>query len=265
MGFAVIIPQDIVGQNPTAIPQIGAQYKTLGITGSPTSKSLGWQPDPALASDERFGLYIYTYNEKDGADVVFYYAYPKTVIQANTPFRETWVEFGDHHWHPILKALELVEDPVLVYATPSISGNNQGITTAPRYYQREEYINDVDEGTRFLLLERFGPRPFIIPRYPVPQPGRISYQTATREGGFPECLHDDVVIPPTRTGTSQNAGGTTTAVGGSLDGQEFPRTNFKSRRPYVKKVSQSQRDGGWYSPLIRVYPPRLPKRIRQNS
>lgn len=265
VSFGVILPQDEVSNNPEAIPVPGAEYKTLGITGSITGQSLGWIPDGAMASDDRYGLYIYTYMEKENDNLIFYYAKPLTEIQANTPFRVLTAEFGDHHWPAILKALTLQEDPVLVYATPSINGNMQGITTAPRYYQQEEYINPVDEGTRFVLYEFFGPRPFVIPRYAVPQPGRIAYQTATREGSFPECLHDDVEIPGTRTANFTNAGGTTTPVGGSLDGQSFPRTNFRSWRPYVKKSGQKQQDGGWYKYLIRVFPPRIPRRIRQNS
>lgn len=224
-------------------------------------------PDEALAQPEQFGNYVFTACMAQGLENMrFFFNKDKTTAQANAPFRVTTIDFGNHHWPAILKALNLQEDPFFSFATTIISGNNQGVATAPRYYQQEEYIQDVNEGSKFVLYEFYGPRPFIISRYPVPMPGRISYQTVTSAGSFPECLHDDVEIPATRTATSQNAGGTTTAVGGSLDGQFFPRTNFKSWRPYVFKCGQNQSDvGGWYKKLIRVFPPRLPRRIRENS
>jgi hypothetical protein len=226
----------------------------FGALGAYTKSALPW------------GNYVLTDEEiTDEGIVAFTWHKNKTVAEANVPFRSHWAEFGDKHWPAILKALTLQQDDQFVAATPTISGSNQGIAIAPRYYQQEEYINDVDEGTRFLLQEFFGPREFIIPKYPTPQPGRVSYQTATREGSFPECLHDDITIPSTRTSISQNAGGTTTEAAGALEGQFFPKTAFKTWRPYVKKSTQVRRDGGWYRTIVRVYPPRIPRRIRRDS
>jgi hypothetical protein len=247
----VQIEESTFAKNPNILPPLETRYADC-------AKAL-------FAKDytKEFDDYIYTGQQGDHG---LLFAKFKSAEDANIPFRPPYPkDFGNHPWPAILKALNIQEDPFLTYATPVISGNSQGIATGPRYYQQEEYVNAIQQGSRFVVSEFFGPRPFNIPRHQVPQPGRIAYQLATLEGGFPECLHDDVEVPSTRTATSKNVGGTTTAVGGSLDGQFFPRTNFKSWRPYVFSDAQLFRDGGWHRVLVRVYPPSLPRSIRRNS
>lgn len=247
----VQVEESVFAANPHILPLAGTLYKDC-------AKNLF-----AHDYNKEFNDYVYTGQQGDHG---LLFATGKTDAEANTPFRPPYAkDFGNHPWPAILKALNIQEDPFLVVAAPTISGNAQGISTGPRYYQQDEYINAIQQGSRFVLSEFFGPRPFNIPRHQVPQPGRIAYQLPTLDGGFQECLHDDVEIPATRTATTKNVGGTTTAVGGAIDGQFFPRTNFKSWRPYVFSDAQVYRDGGWYRVLTRVYPPALPRRIRQNS
>lgn len=250
-----------------------AWFTTAGDNGRPIDEETLYKNwvlrEPKRADADYGGIwgdYVYTgASMGEGGVVIFTWALEKTMAVQNIPYRTYAKELGNHHWPSILKALNIMEDSTFGVSADSISGNDIGKVVAPRYYQQDDFINDVQEGSRFMVSEFFGPRPFNIPRHQVPMPGRINYQTVSSGGSFPESLHDDVEIPPTRTATSKNVGGTTTSVGGSLDGQFFPATNFRSWRPYVFADSQVRTETGWHRTLIRVFPPSLPRRILRNS
>jgi hypothetical protein len=124
---------------------------------------------------------------------------------------------------------------------------------------REVFIQEVNEGSRFFLEEFTGPSEFLIGRYPVPQPGRVSYQINGVSGSFEECLHDDIEIPSTPSATATFVGGIQGSADGRVPGQFFPRTNFRRRRPYILIADQELRNGVWYMQRIRVFPPRQPR------
>lgn len=261
LGFKVIIPQEVVAQNPSAMPLEGSTLKTLGITGSPTSKSLGWLPDPALCADNRFGLYLYTQQGMEGTDIVFNYAYPKTVAEANVPYHTSnWK--GNHRWPPVLLGVAVIAD----YGSPRsftvLSGTTLGTGIGPSYYDQVQYIPDVSEGTRFVKDEFFGPISFNIPQTPVPVATSVSYLLPGGiTGNFPECLHDTIKIPSALTCLEQLVSGSVTKIGSSIGEQVFPATNFTDWSPYVLSDTQEQQDGGWYRVRIRVFPPPQPESI----
>lgn len=181
------------------------------------------------------------------------------VIPTPKPFRGGWAKFGNHRWCPLLKGLAFLEDYEFPQATNIISGGETGVAIAPRNYVHEAYIAEVNEGSRFWLDEFFSPVRYPFGRYPVPQPGRVSYQINGLRGAFEECLHDDIEIPATNSTTATLVAGSETSLESRIVGQFFPRTNFRSRRPYILTADQVYQDGGWYMQRLRVFPPRQPR------
>lgn len=256
-GIGIIIPQDEVASNPAGIPQIEDSLKDL---------SFGI-PESSLATDDTFGLYQYTsyrmIGEKESASFMFMYGPNLTDTEKNTPYRSSWRKHGNHRWPPILKGIILLEDNSFPRSTNYVSNGQAGVALGPAYYDRVVYIPDTNEGTRFLMEEFFSATKFSIPRYQTPVATAVQYSVNGLNGSFPECLHDDIEIPATRTATATYYGGQDFSGNGSVEGQFFPRTNFKRWRPYVLLDEQEQQDAGWYRQRIRVFPPAMPKQIRR--
>ncbi len=216
-------------------------------------------PEQALV--EKYGDYVFT-DCKDGGTgqtLSYFFAKNKTDDEKNTPFESRWIKFGNHRHPPILKGLAFIEDYSFPNATNIIQDEESGIAVSPRNYLREAYIAEVNEGSRFLLDEFVSPTPFLIGQYPVPQPGRVSYQLNGLHGSFEECLHDDLEIPASNGATTTLVDGSETSVESRIAGQFFPRTNFKRRRPYIFAADQEKRNGVHYMQRLRVFPPRTPK------
>lgn len=208
--------------------------------------------------EKKWGSYLYT-GPQGPYGMLF--AKAKTVEEANTPFRST-SRFGNHRWPPILLYLGFEVDYVSQRSFPVSNGTDIGTGFAPTYYDKVVYIPDVAEGTRFLKEEFFGPREFVIPQTPVPIPTAVQYILPGGGGqSFPECLHPTIRIPDFISSLTQTVAGATTAVGGAVEGQLFPATNFETWAPYILSDEQEQRDGGWYRVRIRIFPPAQPEPI----
>lgn len=220
-----------------------------------------------FAGDVRraFNEYVYTgqtENQRGAGALLF--GPGQTTQEANTPYRGTWKKHGNHRWAPILKSLTVFADYSFPRSTNRVTrGGGSGIVVAPTYYDRVVYIPDTNEGTRFYVEEFFSATKFVIPRYQTPVATGVQYNINGLQGSFPESLHDDIDIPPTTTATIAYQSGSTIPVGGSIEGQFFPRTNFKTWRPYVIFDEQEQVPGGWSRMRIRVYPPVRPRAIRR--
>ncbi len=182
---------------------------------------------------------------KDGGQLLF--ARSRTPEDTNKPFR-TLISFGNHYWHTILLKLE----PVLVRGFPLATqvGNTSSNTNADRYVMREIYIPAATEGTRFVDEEFISDTPFQIPRWPVPIASAVTYDLINRRGGFPECLHDKLIIKAVSTVSGQR-----------LPKQVFPETNFTSWRPYTLTDTQSLEQNCYYRKRRRVFPPAMPDEV----
>lgn len=221
-------------------------------------------PDQALAQDDQFGLYRFTDSEDGDAEHLrFFFGKNKTAEEANTPYRRQFSKFGNHRWHPILKNLVILENTAFPRSTNFIQNGQQGLATGPSYDDRYIYIPDVNEGSRFFTEEFVGSVPFNIPQYRVPIPTGIQYSMGDLRGSFPEALHDDIVIPMAQTSNAIYLGGQAYAGNGPVEGQFFPRTNFKTWLPYIVYDEQQLTNGVWYRKRIRVFPPLRPKAIRR--
>jgi hypothetical protein len=249
----VRVREEVFSHDPDVLPATGTSY--------------GEFPREMFGADYRREYEDYLYKgqlDNAGTYAVLAFAKDKTEAEKNEPFRRVWKKHGNHRWPPILKSLYLLEDYNFPRSTNRVTrAGGSGVVIAPTYYDRVVYIPDTNEGTRFLVDEFFAATPFVIPRYQTPVATGVQYSINGLQGSFPECLHDDIEIPSTTTASIAYQSGSAAAAGGSLEGQFFPRTNFKNWRPYVVFDEQEEVPTGWSRMRIRVYPPMRPRAIRR--
>lgn len=243
----VEVPERNFASNGGVIPVAGTRYDDSSF------KTLFSQD-----YKKEFGDFLYT-GQDDSNGLLF--ARNKDEVEANTPFRTTtWV--GNHRWPPILLFVGFDIDYVAQRSYAASNGTDVGTGFGPTYYDKVVYIPDVSEGTRFVKDEFFGPTPYDIPKTPVPIATAVQYILPGGTGqSFPECLHPTIQIPDFITSLTQTIGGSSANVGGSVEGQKFPATNFETWGPYVLSDNQDFQNGGWYRVRIRVFPPATPDPI----
>jgi hypothetical protein len=257
-GFSVIVPQKEIVQHASSWPQEGSLFKNFY-----------WPPDNAMRQDNQFGLYVYvqsrqtTSTERDPA-IEFIFGPNMTEEEKQTPFRET-THKRNHPWPPMLLALALIPDYTFLRQGKGYDPATNEISdvVAPTYYVREVYVPGVNEGTKMVKREFYSPTKYDIPHTPVPVATSVAYDINGVRGTFPECLHPEILIQSTRSGIAQVVAGTVSEVGGALEGQLFPATNFKEWAPYIATDTQEQVDTGWYRVQWIAIPPEKPKTIVQ--
>lgn len=234
--LGVIVDQSVVAETPELLPPEGALYGNIDSRIMPADLSDLWNnyryvDDKDLGNGKMMMLFVKVMSDEE----------------RNTPFR-TISSFGNHRWPPILLSLELLASSTFSGAYPQTN-----------YFVREQYIPDVSEGTRFITEEFFSDIPYTIPKYKVPIPQSVSYDVQGVRGSFPECLHDDIRINPTRTFNviTQITGN---APPGTIGGQFFPATNFPEWATYIMS-DDSDFQNGYYRKRIRVIPPSMPDPI----
>lgn len=252
-GIGVVCPMGEVGKNPTACPVEGDLLE-----------SLVFNPTPAIATQEAYGLYEYVDKKCVDSNVIFIYGPNKTEEEKQRPFRET-THKRNHPWPPMLLALALIPDYTFLRQGKGYDPVTEEISdvVAPTYYVREVYVPGVNEGTQMVKREFFSPTKYDIPHTPVPVPTSVAYDINGVRGTFPECLHPEILIQSTRSGIAQVVAGVVSEVGGALEGQLFPATNFKEWAPYIASDTQEQVEAGWYRVQWIAIPPEKPKTIVQ--
>lgn len=211
-----------------------------------------------------YGDYILSDVQNGDSAIFWSFAKNKTEEEANVPFRET-THMRNHPWPPILYALVLIPDYTFLRTGKGYNSATNEISevVAPNHYVREVFVPGVNEGTKMVKREFFGPRPFNIPQSPVPVPTAVSYDINGVQGRFPECLHPRIELGSTRSGIAQVSAGVVSSVGGALEGQIFPATNFEEWAPYITSDTQELTGGGWYRVQWFAIPPPPPDVIVQ--
>lgn len=213
-----------------------------------------------------WGDYIYTWKLQVGEGVIrFFWAKNKTAAESMVPFRET-TEKRNHPWPPVLLALVLIPDYTFLRTGKGYDPITNEISevVAPNHYVREIFVPGVNEGTMMVKRMFYGPRKFDITQTPVPVPTSVSYDINGVHGRFPECLHPRIELASTRSGIAQVVAGVVSEVGGALEGQIFPATNFEQWEPYIYTDTQDQdENGGWLRTQTLAIPPDPPDVIVQ--
>lgn len=257
-GLSVIVPQKVIIKNPTQWPAEGSLFNEFY-----------WAPDQSMKQNSQFGLYPYVQNRRtrdtEGNQAIeFLFGPYQTEEQKQEPFREVTSK-RNHPWPPMLLALVLVPDYTFLRQGKGYNPTTEEISdvVAPTYYVREVYVPGINEGTKMVKREYFAATKYEIPHTPVPVPTSVAYDINGVRGTFPECLHDTIVVPSTRSGIAQVVSGVVSSVGGALEGQIFPATNFKEWAPYIASDSQEQVEAGWHRIQWIAIPPDKPKTIVQ--
>jgi hypothetical protein len=232
------------------LPQIGVKYKD-------------WTLPTRIRSYEDLGDYEYTGPEAGPNGYLgFAFAKSKTDEEKAIPFRE-YTKSDDFTWPAVLLGIAVYPDEGFPQSTYAVVNGSKTLISAPRYYGRELYIPQTRLSTLHTIQEFVSPTKFKIgaTTQPIPQP--VDYEVLNVERSFPACLHDDLTLPATRTGTAQLVAG---KVGGgragAVDGYHFPATNHKTWTAHYIHDDQQFTNGAWHRVRIRVSPPPLPKPVR---
>lgn len=256
VALTVDVRQTLIANNPQLMPvagtltTTGTTYASLGVGAANTRIKIN------TSYQQGFGDYQFSGTTKRTAGfLTLHFNKPKTDSEMRAPFRET-PGFTDEYWHTVLKALAFVRNP-LPRSQSIITFDGQGTSNQITYRVREVYIPGGNYGTRTVLKEFFGPRPFIIPPFEAPIPSSITYDMPGAGGGFPECIHEKLPIPTLQNGVITFISGTVTNVGGAIKGQFYPATNITEWEARVKTDVQNY-ETGYYRKQLWIYPPDEP-------
>lgn len=206
------------------------------------------------------GLGSWVYVKKVGRDDKgrrgFVFAKPKTDEQARTPYKAYWWKHGNHPWPAVIYQLSLIKDRALGHSANTLVNGEAAVVSGPSYYLRVAELPAISEGTRFRVQEYFYPDFIKLPRYRVPQPGNIQLDVLGLQASFSDVLHPHIKIPPTQTANAVTLASSTANLGSAIAGQDFPATNFTTRRRYVLLHEQVEVEGGVHGKRVWVYPPR---------
>jgi hypothetical protein len=247
IGMVAYVHQELIDN--TTMPTLGMEYKD-------------WNVPTRDRSFEELGDYEFTGLEA-GPDGYLGFAFAKTKTEAerNTPFR-TYTKVENHTWHTVLLAIAVIPEDGFPQSTYAVVNNQKTLVSAPRYYGREIYIPQMSLATLHTVEEFISPTKFVIAPRPQPMPLPVDYEVLNVERSFPSCLHDDLTLPATRTGTAQLVAGSAGAGrSGALDGYDFPATNFKTWQAHYVHDDQNFVNGVWHRVRIRVTPPPMPKPV----
>jgi hypothetical protein len=250
IGMVAYVHQELI--NDTTMPALGTEYKD-------------WNVPTRDRSFEELGDYEFTGLEA-GPDGYLGFAFAKTKTEAerNTPFR-SYTKVDNHTWHTILLAIAVIPEDGFPQSTYAVVNGQKTLISAPRYYGRELYIPQMTLATVHTVEEFISPTKFVIAPRQQPMPMPVNYEVLGIQREFPSCLHDDLFLPATRTGTAQvlaSGTGGGASRSGVLDGYDFPATNFKTWTAHYVFDDQKFVNGVWHRTRIRVTPPPLPKAIR---
>ena len=254
-------PEEFAFKVKVDMNQVGAG-ELVGKLNTPYSSfdfSKKLKPDGEGWSD-----YVFTSTEDcDAKHMWLFFAKNKTDEEKTTPFRSE-PHFEDFTWNLVLLGIAVIPDEGFPQSTYAVSEGQKTLISAPRYYGREIFIPQITVGTKHVVDEFLSPTKFAIPAHVAPIPMPVNYEVLGVKREFPYCLHGDLFIQSTRTGTAQIvAGGTGGARSGAIEGYEFPATNFKEWRAHYVHDVQELRNGVWYRRRTRVIPPPTPKAVSQ--
>jgi hypothetical protein len=255
LGIVISIPQDEVGQLPNSIPAIGDQLKTLAYG----------VPESSLATDDRYGLYIFTMSTTQAVGgnihVDFYYAKNKTAEERNTAF-DSYTETQRIQWPAVLEWIQFGQETGFPLSQNFITGSQAGMVTSPRWLVRRGYRPSLNLETQ-VKVEKFlseVPWPDWATVSTEPQPTEVSWDLVGNHGNMGRCLHPEVRVPTNSNGyrVISTAGVISSSSSTYNTEQVFPRTNMIRWQSYqvvdVKKV-----DGQYLRTVYTYNPPPRPR------
>lgn len=257
--FAIYIPTELI--NPIDLPErpsnMPKRESVLGV--NPYTLPTKFKDlDPAFNVAHLCSMGVadwYFIGESIGPKTsVFYFFKNKTTAEENVPYHVE-EKHGDHPWDMVLHDAWIESDYNFPISTNSPDG---GIITGPTNYIRDIIDPAVENGSLF-VTQKFltATRPkFVRHKVPIPTSVHIQVNGASRE--YPRVLMDDLSIDASRSGTQKSLNGTTEAVGGSIAGLFYPKTNFTQRKAFILLHEPVMNQYGlWETTKVIVHPPKL--------
>ena len=246
--FSVRVWQDANQMNLEATPTLGELYRESDI--------------PLLPRRVDFSNYKYCDSSKEGDDIWFYYAKPKTTAQRQTPFRTSYAT-RQYPWPGVLYSLDIYKTT----AFPQAVYNGTTTETAPRYFAKYVYKPTPNVSSVVKIEEYLSDAPYSQAEitHVQPIPTDINGDFLGKEINFPRCLHPKVIFDNNVPGAQKVYGqGTVDETGGwNPNKQIFPATNFLDWAPFVIEDDVTLVNGQYYRRKITIFPPPSPKRVIQ--
>lgn len=200
----------------------------------------------------------YFIGESIGPSKTAFYFFPPSTNPNPVPYDSTEIQ-GNHHWDIVVYDIWTETDQNFNQSSNYIAGNDQGFITAPTVYIKDDHLPDIDEGTIFntdLFISALRP---VGVRHKVPIPEAMRVQVNGAERFFPKCIHPDIYVGPTRSGsqTFLTGAGTGGTIGGTVAGANFAATNVTDRKPYFLSDDYARNQYGlWERKRVKVTPPK---------
>lgn len=219
-------------------------------------------PGTARVQDDGFQNYVYTYNQKEGGLIWFYFAKPKTDAERRIPFN-TFYTSRQWRWPTVLNSLIFIPDPNFPVATlfpiPPDLTNPGGTGTAfsPTMIQR---MNVTPEALALSMckVEQFvSDRPWNANELTHQQPTEavVSWDFPGAQGSI-TCLHSDIKIQARNNSyTTVIDSVTSSDAAPYVPERIFPATNFEDWEPFAVSDDVVRESGVYFRELITIYPP----------
>lgn len=261
LSIVITVPQQQVSLQPNAIPLIGATLNTLA-----------WIPDGDVATDDRYGLYVFMLSgvraDREGIVVDFYYAKNKTPDERNTPFI-TYTVTEKVVWYPVLEWIQFGQETGFPLSQNIITPNQQqGLVLAPRWLVKRGYRPGLTLTTKVQIKKFLSevPWPDWAMESDEPQPTEVSWDLVGSHGNMGRCLHPSVPVPGQSSGYKviSQAGDLYASSSTDSNGQLYPRTNHIRWQDYI--VNEVDQVEGQYLRIEKTYfAPIAPKITKEAS
>lgn len=242
--FSVRVWQDANQMKLTAAPTLGELYSASDI--------------PTLPRRQDFANYVYCYSSKEGDDIWFYYAKPKTTTERNTPFR-TVFSTRQYPWPPVLYNIDIWQTsdfPQTVY-------NGTTTLSAPRYFPKYRFKPTPTVSSLIKIEQYLSEVPYSQAEltHSQPIPTEINGNFLGLSINFPRCLHPKVVFDANIPGGTKVMGQGTVEANSNWNSnkQIFPATNFLDWAPFVIEDQVQPVNGQFLREKITIFPPVQPR------
>lgn len=243
--MAVRITQDANQMRISATPTLGELY------------SISQAKLPPAGRRQDFQNYVYCDSSKEGDDLWFYYAKPKTQTEKYTPFR-TSLSTRQYPWPGVLYTVDIYK----TNSFPQTVYNGTSTVSAPRYFAKYRYKPTPNVSSVVQIDEYLSHTPYSKTdvTHIQPIPTDINGNFLGLSVDFPRCLHPKVIFDTNIPGAQKVFGqGTVDNVGNWNPNQQiFPATNFLDWAPFVIEDDVTLVNGQYYRRKVTIFPPVSP-------
>lgn len=254
----VTVKEEVFAHNPDILPVVGTRY--------------GDFDRDIFGQDYRrqFENYIYADQlDNSRADATLLFVKTRTDVERNTPYRDYTENRPDVPWPNVLKWVEFGEDFGFPVSQETIDGaGNRALVISGRPVILYSWLPGMSLTTKVRVRKFQSEIPF--PDHETisnePRPTEVSFDYIGKDGGFPRCLHPDILVPGQNSGyrVLGSAGKPESGNRTANNSQFFPETNHKEWQTYI--VNTVSFENGLFTRTEETfYVPRRPKLSERQS